>query len=97
MKGTFSEQEKQQELLQKRMDRFDAVICEYIRSSRKTTEYLAEKAGCNVSSLWRYRRRTEYFYKAPLNVVSYCLRMANVSNADLRYILGLPTGVSNEN
>lgn len=85
MKNIFSDEEK-------RMDRFDAVINEYLRSNRKTVEYLANKVGCDPSSLWRYRRKVGYFRKAPLSVVANCLRMANVSNHDLRYILGLPTG-----
>ena len=57
-----------------------------------TKKEAQEKAGCNPSSLWRYRRKVEYFRRAPLSVVANCLRMANVSNQDLRYILGLPTG-----
>ena len=85
MKNVFSDEEK-------RMDRFDAVIHEYLRSNRKSMEYLAEKAGCDPSSLWRYRRKVEYFRRVPLFVIGNCLRMANVSNQDLRYILGLPTG-----
>lgn len=90
MKIIFSDEEK-------RMDRFDSIIHEYLRSNRKTIEYLANKAGCDPSSLWRYRRKVEYFKKAPLSVVANCLRMANVSNQDLRYILGLPTGKADEN
>ena len=85
MKGAFSEEEK-------RMDRFDAVICEYCRHNKKTVEYLAEKTGCSPASLWRYRTQVDSFHKAPLFVISGCLRMVNVSNVDLRYILGLPTG-----
>ena len=85
MKVIFSDEEK-------RMDRFDSIIHEYLRSNRKTVEYLANKVGCDPSSLWRYRRRVEYFQKAPLSVVANCMRMANISNNDLRYILGLPTG-----
>lgn len=81
---------------EKRMDRFDALVCEYLRSNRKTVEYLSEKVGCNPSSLWRYRKKTEYFKKAPLDVVAGCFRMSNASNEDIRYILGLPTG-KNEN
>ncbi len=83
--------------IEKRMDRFDRVIHEYLRSNRKTVEYLADKVGCSPSSLWRYSRRKEYFSKAPLDIFAAVLRMANVSNEDLRYILGLPTGKSNEN
>ena len=85
MKVIFSDDEK-------RMDKFDAMICEYLRSNRKSVEYLAEKVGCNPSSLWRYRRRVEYFRKAPMDVVAGCMRMANASNETVRYILGLPTG-----
>lgn len=85
LKGAFSEEEK-------RMDRFDAVICEYCRHNKKTVEYLAEKTGCSPASLWRYRTQVDSFHKAPLFVISGCLRTANVSNVDLRYILGLPTG-----
>ena len=89
MKVVFSEREKEEERLRKRMDRFDAVVHEYLRSNRKTVEELSEKAGCDPSSLWRYRRKVEYFRKAPLEVVCVCLRVANVSNENLRYILGL--------
>lgn len=88
MKGTCSDDEK-------RMDKFDAMIVEYLRSNRKTVEYLADKVGCDPSSLWRYRRKTEYFAKMPLNVVGGCMRMSNASNETIRYILGLPTGHEN--
>lgn len=81
---------------EKRMDRFDSVISEYLRSRRKTVEYLAEQIGCDPSTLWRYRRKVEYFKRAPLDVVANCLRLANVSNENLRYILGLPTGKQDE-
>ena len=77
---------------EKRMDRFDSMIHEYLRANRKTVEYLSEKVGCDPSSLWRYRRKVEYFSKAPLNVVAGCIRMANASNETIRYILGLPDG-----
>ena len=89
MKVSFSEQERELERLRKRMDRFDAVVHEYLRANRKTVEDLCEKAGCDPSSLWRYRRKVEYFRKAPLEVVCVCLRMANVNNENLRFILGL--------
>lgn len=88
MKLIFSEEEK-------RMDRFDAMIHEYLRSNRKTIDYLADKVGCDPSSLWRYRRKIEYFRKTPLSVVAGCFRMANASNETIRYILGLPTGYKN--
>lgn len=84
------------ESVKRRMDRFDAVIHEYLRSNRKTVDYLAERVGCSASSLWRYSRKVECFRKAPLDVVAKCLKTANVSNQDLRYILGLPTGMSED-
>jgi len=91
MKVIFSDEEK-------RMDRFDAILCEYCRHYKKSVETVAEKAGCSTASLWRYRTHVESFRKAPLWVIANCLRLTNVSNQDLRYILGLPTGsAENEN
>jgi hypothetical protein len=81
---------------EKRMDRFDSMVHEYLRSNRKTVEYLAERVGCDPSSLWRYRRRIEYFRRAPLDIIAGCMRMANASNETVRYILGLPTGKADE-
>ena len=92
MKVIFSEQERELERVRRRMDRFDSVVAEYIRANRKTVEYVAQKAGCDPSSLWRYRRKEEYFQKAPFEVVCTCLRLANVSNENLRYICGLSSG-----
>ena len=82
---------------EKRMDRFDAIVNEYLRSSRKSIEYLCERIGCSPSSLWRYRTLEKSFDKMPVYILAACLRMANVSNENLRYILGLPTGKANEN
>lgn len=89
MKGTYSEDEK-------RMDRFDAMVVEYLRANRKTVEYLADKVGCDPSSLWRYRRKAECFMKMPIGVAGNCMRMSNASNETIRYILGLPTGKADE-
>lgn len=82
--------------IEKRMDRFDSVVHEYLRSKRRTVEYLAAQIGCNPSSLWRYRKKPEYFERAPLDVMANCFRIMNVSNENLRYILGLPTGKPDE-
>ena len=91
MKVIFSDEEK-------RMDRFDAILCEYCRRYKKSVETVAQKAGCSTASLWRYRTQVESFRRAPLDVIANCLRLTNVSNQDLRYILGLPTGkAENEN
>lgn len=94
MKVIFSEREQELEKIRRRMDRFDAVVSEYIRANRKSVEYVAQMSGCDPSSLWRYRRKVEYFQKAPLGVICTCLRLANVSNENLRYICGLPIGRS---
>ena len=75
--------------VEKRMDRFDAVVHEYLRSHRKTVEELCEKIDCSPSSLWRFRTKPECFRKAPLDVIASCLRLANASNEQVRYILGL--------
>lgn len=75
--------------LSKRMDRFDAIVHEYLRKNHRTVEYLAEKIGCNPSSLWRYRHRLSGYSKMPLETFAECMRYVNVSNEDLRYILGL--------
>lgn len=88
-KTVFLEQEKELERLGKRMDRFDAVVKEYLRANRKTIEYLAEHVGCNPSSLWRYRNQAASFQKAPFDVICACLRLANASNETIRYICGL--------
>ena len=80
----------------KRMDRLDAIIHEYLRANRKTVDYLSEKVGCAPSTLWRYSRREACFRKMPLDILAGVCRMANVSNEDLRYILGLPTGKADE-
>lgn len=93
----LSEYDRSIESAKRRMDRFDAIIHEYLRINRKTIGYLSEKVGCSPSSLWRYSRRLEYFQKAPFAVIAGVLRMANVSNEDLRFILGLPTGGHREN
>lgn len=80
----------------KRMDRLDSIIHEYLRANRKTVDYLSEKVGCAPSTLWRYSRREDSFRKMPLVILAGICRMANVSNEDLRYILGLPTGKADE-
>lgn len=80
----------------KRMDRLDAIIHEYLRANRKTLDYLSEKVGCAPSTLWKYSRREYGFRKMPLDILAGVCRMANVSNEDLRYILGLPTGKADE-
>ena len=83
--------------LERRRDRFDRVITEHLRSGRKTTEELSEQVGCSLTSLWRYRYTEQGFQKMPLSVFADCARYADISNEDLRVILGLPTGKRDEN
>jgi len=97
MKVLLTDQMRDIDRYQKRMDRFDAVVHEYLRSNRKTVDELAQRVGCDPSSLWRYRRKVEYFRKAPLDIIAGCLKLANVSNENLRYILGLPLGKGSYN
>ena len=94
MKVIFKQEDKELEKLRKRMDRFDSVINEYLRSNRKTIEELSNRIGCDPSSLWRYRRKVEYFQKAPFDLICTCLRLAQVSNENLRYIMDLPVNRS---
>ena len=82
--------------VEKRMDRFDAIIVEHIRSTKGRIENFSEKVGCSPSSLWRYRHRPEAFEQMPYSVLANVFRIVNVSNENLRYILGLPTGLANE-
>ena len=75
--------------IEQRMDRFDSVVTEYLRSSGFTTEELAIKLGVNKSSLWRYRKQPYYFEKAPFGVITKALHLANCTNENLRYICGI--------
>lgn len=88
-KVMLTEQDKEREKIFKRMDKFDAVVSEYIRSTRTTVEILSERVGVDPSTLWRYRRKIDAFRKAPFDVVCKILKLANVPNETLRYICGL--------
>ena len=88
-KVILTEEAKRTEKLAKRMDRFDSVVNEYLRANHYTTSDLAFQLGIDPSTLWRYRKRPECFAKAPFDVVSNALRLANCNNETLRYICGL--------
>ena len=88
-KVLLTEEAKRTEKLIKRMDRFDSVINEYLRVNHYTTADLAFQLGINCSTLWRYRKRPEYFAKAPFAVVSKAMQLANCNNETLRYICGM--------
>lgn len=97
MKVLFSEAERELEKTKKRMDRLDAIVHEYLRANRKTMDYLAEKLGCAPSTIWRYCTKVDAFRKMPLRIAAGIFRIANVSNDDLRFVLGLPRGTADEN
>lgn len=88
-KVLLTEEAKQTDKLAKRMDRFDAVINEYLRAHHYTTSDLAFQLGINCSTLWRYRHRVDAFEKAPFGVITEALRLANCTNETLRYICGM--------
>ena len=79
----------EEEKLAKRMDKFDSIVTEYLRSSGLTTDELAMKLGVNKSSLWRYRKQPYAFAKAPFGVITKAMRLAQVNNDILRTICGL--------
>lgn len=81
----------------RRMDRFDALLCEYQRANHVKAEKLCEKLGLSRSTLWRYRTNEEAFRQMPNDILAICFRLTNASNETIRYILGLPNGKTNEN
>lgn len=97
MKVIFSEQEKELEKTRKRMDRLDLIIHEYLRKNRKSKEYFADRVGCAPSTLWRYCSKVGCFKKIPLDILTEIFRITNISNDDLRFIMGLPRGITDEN
>ena len=88
-KCLISEEAKRTDKLAKRMDRFDSVVNEYLRAHHYTTGDLAFQLGINCSTLWRYRKRVDSFAKAPFDVITKALQLANCTNETLRYICGL--------
>lgn len=97
MTTTNFTQPKEREKLKKRMDRLDTLVYEYLRSHKLTLGDLAVKLDCAPSTIWRYCRKVDCFRKVPLETLSEFFRLANVSNDDMRYILGLPRGVADDN
>lgn len=88
-KVLLTEEAKKREKIAKRMDKFDSVVTEYLRSTGFTTDELALKLGINKSTLWRYRTQVDSFAKAPFGVITQALHLANCTNETLRYICGI--------
>lgn len=83
---------KERDRLLRRMDKFDAVVTEYMRANRLTTSELSDILGINTSSLWRYRNKVEYFKQAPFNVITKILSMSGCNCDTLKYICGMRGG-----
>ena len=90
MPKTFvTEKARKYDALERRMDRFDAVITEYLRSTGYTTADLAYELGIDTSTLWRYRNRVHSFELAPFGIITRCCQLAKCTNETLRYICGM--------
>lgn len=85
----LTNESREQDRLARRMDKFDSVVTEYLRSSGFTTEELASMLGVSTSTLWRYRTHTKAFEKAPFGVITRAMNLANCNNELLRYICGM--------
>mgnify|MGYP007069926484 CR=1 FL=1 len=85
----LTEEAKRTDKLAKRMDRFDAVVNEYLRANNYTTSDLAFQLGTTTTSLWRYRNKVDSFEKAPFEVVTHALALANCPSETLRFICGM--------
>lgn len=73
----------------KRMDKFDSIVCEYLRTTKFTTSDLAYELGIDTSTLWRYRKKPEYFSLAPFVIVTRVCQLAKCTTETLRYICGM--------
>lgn len=85
----ISDAYREQERIAKRMDRFDAVVTEYLRSTGYTTSDLAYELGIDTSTLWRYRKRVNSFELAPFVIVTKVCQLAKCTTETLRYICGM--------
>ena len=73
----------------KRMDKFDSIVVEYLRSSGYTVADLAYELGIDPSTLWRYRKQEQYFELAPFVIVTRVCQLAKCSTETLRFICGM--------
>lgn len=75
--------------MERRMDKFDSLVSEYLRKSKYTTSDLAYQVQIDPSTLWRYRKRVRYFELAPFGKITQILRIAGCTTDILRFICGL--------
>ena len=88
-KVVLTEEQRNKDKLDRRRDKFDSIVVEYLRSKHYTTSDLAFQLGIDQSTLWRYRKKTSAFEKAPFAIITKTMQLANCSNETLRYICGL--------
>lgn len=85
----ISEEERADAKLARRMDKFDSIVVEYLRSSGFTIADLAYELGIDPSTLWRYRKQQASFEIAPFIIVTRVCQLAKCSTETLRYICGM--------
>lgn len=85
----ISDSDKAKAMIEKRMDKFDSIVVEYLRSSGYTVADLAYELGVDPSTLWRYRKQTNSFELAPFVIVTRVCQLAKCSTETLRYICGM--------
>ena len=85
----ISESDKARAQIEKRMDKFDSIVVEYLRSSGFTVADLSYELGIDPSTLWRYRKQPNSFELAPFVIVTRVCQLAKCSTETLRYICGM--------
>lgn len=88
-KSYINESDRHAAQLSRRMDRFDSLVVEYLRSSGYTISDLAYELGIDPSTLWRYRKQEKSFELAPFVIVTRVCQLAKCSTETLRYICGM--------
>ena len=84
-----TERARKHEAMERRMDRFDSVVTEYLRSTGFTAADLAYELDIDVSTLWRYRNRVHSFELAPFSTITKVCQLAKCTTETLRYICGM--------
>lgn len=85
---SLTEEARKQAALEKRMDKFDSVVTEYLRSSKTSVTEFSARLGIDVSTLWRYRHKPDSFANAPFGIITNALKIAHCPGECLRIICG---------
>lgn len=88
-KTYISEEQRRKALVEKRMDKFDSVVTEYLRATGFTTSDLSYELGIDPSTLWRYRKRVDSFEQAPFVIITNVLQLAKCTTETLRFVCGM--------